>query len=373
MKSKKIISLVLASVLTMSMLAGCGEKASTPEGEKSDKLKVTLLGAGYGDKSFWDSAKTGVEQAGETYKDKIEINVVDMSPDTKKWNAAMHEAGESDADLIITGGFQQIDNMYDIIPQYTDKKWIGFDTALDYSKADLENVYTMGYMANQSGYLAGMTAAYMTTSKNEGINEDKVVGFVGGMENTPIVGDFLVGYIEGIKAVDPEIKVITSYVNSFEDSAKGKEIALSQFNSKADVVFSVAGAAGTGCIEAAANVGKYVIGVDSDQSLLYEGRPEQKHIVTSALKKVDESIVYSIGRALEEKLPYGTYEVLGAKENAIGLVYNDIFKSYVDEDFQAKLKAAEEDLKADKIKVTSAFDMTNDEIKELADSVRPGK
>ncbi|MEG2843180.1 MAG: BMP family ABC transporter substrate-binding protein, partial [Ruthenibacterium sp.] len=248
-----------------------------------------------------------------------------MTSDTKKWPTAMFEAGDSDADLIITGGFQQVDNMQDIASQYPDKKWISFDTALNYEENEIGNVYSMGYQVNQAGYLAGMVAAELTTSEKEGINPEKIIGFVGGMENTPIIGEFLVGYIEGAKSVDPEIKIVTSYTNSFEDSAKGKEITLAQFNSdKADVVFAVAGASGTGCIEAAANEGKYVIGVDSDQSLLYEGRTEQKSIVTSALKRVDQSIINAVGRHLDGTLPYGTYEVLGLKDDCVGIVYNDI-------------------------------------------------
>ena len=222
-----------------------------------------------------------------------------------------HISGDFLADLLFQHGIVRGDNFRQYIADqapycllYT--SWISYDTVLDYEAYDLQNVYSMGYNSNESGYLAGMVAAYVTTSGAEGTNPDKVIGFVGGMENTPSVDDFLVGYIEGAQAVDPEIKVVSSYVNNFDDSAKGKEIALSQINSdKVDIIFAAAGAAGTGCIEAASDSGTFFIGVDSDQRLEYEGNPEQAVIVTSAMKRVDQSIINAVGRSLEGTLPYG--------------------------------------------------------------------
>lgn len=371
-KWKQVGGAVLAIVMTASLgLAGCG-KEETKEKDDKEVVKVTLLAGGYGDKSFNDSARAGVEALEKTYSGKVEVNIVDMSTDTSKWQAAMYEAGDSDTDIIVTGGFQQTDNVQQIAQEYPDKKWISYDTILDYEGADLSNVYSMGYMSNQAGYLAGMVAAYVTTSGEEGTNPDKVIGFVGGMENTPSVDDFLVGYIEGAQAVDPEIKVVSSYVNNFDDSAKGKEIALSQINSdKADVIFAAAGAAGTGCIEAASDEGVFFIGVDSDQSLEYEGKQEQAVIVTSAMKRVDQSIINAVGRALDGNLPYGEYEKLGMKEECVGIVENDLYKANVPEEGRNAVTQAMSDLKDGKTEVKSAYDMTSDEIKAMADAVRP--
>ena len=380
---------IVAGLLLVTMVMGCvacgaddnskktetqkteGSTENGNEGVTEDPIKVTLLGAGYGDKSYWDSAKAGMERLNEVYGDRVEVNIVDMTADTKKWPGATYEAADSDADLIITGSFQQLDNMETIAPEYPDKDWVMFDSTLDFDTYDLSNVYNMDYRANESGYLAGMVAAHMTTTDNEGINPDKCIGFVGGMDNNPIIHDFLIGYIEGAKAVEPDIKIAVSYLGSFEDSAKAKETAMAQFNSNnVDVVFSVAGAAGTGCIEAAANDGKYVIGVDSDQTLLYEGRPEQNRIITSALKRVDESIIYAVGKYLDGDLPFGKNEVLGVKENAAGIVYNDILTGYVGEDFIKTLKEAEEKIASGEIKVTSSSDITTDQVNEMVQSVK---
>ena len=372
---KKVL---VAGVLTMTVgLTACGQASSESKDTSSSKkdgdvLKVTLLGGGYGDKSFNDSAKEGVEALEEKYPGKVEVNIVDMTVDTKKWQAAMYEAGDSDADIIITGGFQQTDNLQEIAPQYPDKKWIAYDLSPDYDNYDLENVYSVGYKSNEAGYLAGMVAGYMTESGAEKTNEDKVVGFVGGMSNTPTVNNYLVGYIQGAQAVDPEIKVATSYVNSFEDSAKAKEIALSQVNSdKADVVFAAAGAAGTGCVESAYDTNTWFIGVDSDQSLEYEGKKEQEAIITSAMKRVDQSLINAIGRALDGTLPYGEYEELGLEDDCVGIVENDTYNAAMSEEGKEAVKQAQEDIKNGKIDLKSSYDLSNDEINEMINNVKP--
>lgn len=370
---RKLFSLALVMVITLSFLTGCSKTNSQTPSNKvtGKKIKVTLLGAQFGDKSYWDSSKRGIETAGEKFKDKIEINVVDMTPDRTKWKDALVEASEGDSDLIITGTWDQEENLEEIASQYPDKKYILFDSPVDYEKYDCKNVYSMGYKANESGYLAGLVGAYMTESKNEGINPEKTIGFVGGMDNTPIINDFLVGYIEGAKSIEPNIKVAVSYIGSFTDSAKAKELALAQFNSRnVDIIFSVAGASGTGTIEAAGEVGKYAIGVDSDQSALYEGRKEQSVIVTSALKRVDNSILNSISKYLDGTLPFGKYEVLGINDDAIGIVKNDIFKGLVDSDFISKIEKAEQQLKNGEIKVTSAFDIDQEQVKKMVNSVQ---
>ena len=145
---------------------------------------------------------------------------------------------------------------------------------MDYSSGDLSNVLSVLFDSNQSGFLAGAAAAYYTESENG--NADKVIGFVGGTESST-VNNFLVGYAEGAKYVDPEIKVLTAYVGDFLDTAKAKDLANAQMSEGADVVFQVAGAAGNGVIEAASEKeGTVAIGVDSDQYAALEGSDLQQ-------------------------------------------------------------------------------------------------
>ncbi|RKI80881.1 BMP family ABC transporter substrate-binding protein [bacterium 0.1xD8-71] len=118
----------------------------------------------------------------------------------------------------------------------------------------------------------------------EGTNPEPIIGLIGSMEH-PIITDWIVGYVEGARSVEPDIKVIVSYVGSWDDSAKGKELALAQYNQGADIIITPAETAALGCVEAAKESGKYIIGIDVDQSMAFKGIDED-----AANKDVDFSV-----------------------------------------------------------------------------------
>ena len=88
-----------------------------------------------------------------------------------------------------------------------------------------------------------------------------------------------IGYIEGAKSVNPDIKVDTRYTNDYVDTAIAKEYGLSMINdNNCDLIWGVAGNAGNGAAEAAFETGKaYFLGVDSDQELTLALRPGRHH------------------------------------------------------------------------------------------------
>ena len=145
--------------------------------------------------------------------------------------------------MIILGTWQMTESLEAIAPWNPNVKYIIFDTEVDYSKGNLDNVYSITYKQNEGSFLAGALAAMITNSDLPKVNSDKAIGFLGGMD-IPVINDFLVGYIEGALYIDPEIKVDISYIGSFDDSAKGKEMALAQYNRGVDIGFNVAGQAG---------------------------------------------------------------------------------------------------------------------------------
>ncbi|MEG2843181.1 MAG: BMP family ABC transporter substrate-binding protein, partial [Ruthenibacterium sp.] len=84
---KKLLAIMMAAILAGSVLVGCTKapesKAESAAGSTSasaapteDVVNVTLLGAGYGDKSFWDSAKAGAEALEATYPGKVKVKIV---------------------------------------------------------------------------------------------------------------------------------------------------------------------------------------------------------------------------------------------------------------------------------------------------------
>ena len=331
MKKKWLCSL-LAMTMTAAMLFGCGSDKDTAKDsgkEASDeasgeKVKVSLLVTGsFGDKAFNDSAQAGMERLESEMGDKVEIEMIEMGNDKTKFEGSLLDASESDADIIVTGLWDMKEITENVAQDFPDKKYIIYDTDIDYAAGDLSNVYSMSYKQNEGAFLAGVLAASATVSDMEHANADATIGFVGAKDTAAVINDSAVGFIEGARFVNPDIKVLVSYVGSYVDSATAKELALTQYSSGADVVFVAAGPASVGAIEAAAESQKYIIGVDSDQALAYEGKPEAEYIISSAIKGVGDSIVKAVERSLNDELPYGEHEILGLEDEVVGLADNE--------------------------------------------------
>ena len=151
--------------------------------------------------------------------------------------------------------------------------------------------------------------------------------------------------------------VIVQYAGGWNDPAKGKELALAMYQQGADIVFQVAGGTGVGVFQAAQEMGKYAIGVDSDQAtIINDTNPEQAtFIITSMMKNVDNSLYRAMKMYIEGTLPFGTVENLGVAEGGVGLAKNQWLDAVATAEIKAKLDQAEKDLLDGKITVDSAY------------------
>ncbi|WP_067139397.1 BMP family lipoprotein [Oceanivirga salmonicida] len=360
----KIIKVLSTIMFLVVFLVSCGGSESTSEEKKDGKLNVAILLNGtLGDKAFFDSAANG----GKMIEEKLGANVkiVEMTEDETKWLPTLTDFSEDeDTDIIIVGTWQMKEKLEQLAPNYPDKKYIIFDTSVNYKEFDLPNVYSIEYKQNEGSFLAGAVAALETKTG--------LVGFVGGME-IQVVNDFLLGYIQGVKSINKDIKMNISYIGDFKDSAKGKELALAQINQGSDIIFQVASTAGLGVIDAVTEKNKLSIGVDSDQAVAFLDKDSEKanHILTSALKRIDISLFRAIKLAKEDKLPWGEREVLGIQEECIGIAKNDIFNNLASKETIEKVNKLEKEILEGKIKVDTAYGKTTEQIAEIKNTVKP--
>ena len=220
--------------------------------------------------------------------------------------------------------------------------------------------------------MVAAAAAMMTTDESlEMIDpSNKVIGFLGGMENS-VIKDFLVGYIQGAKDVEPEIQVALAYVGNFYDSAAGKDMALTQYQNGADIGYNVAGSAGLGQIEAAVDSGRYAFGVDSDQAALLPDYAA--NIPTSALKNVGNSLIRAIKLDMDGELEYGQLEYLGFAEGGVELVKDAHYEEVVPEAIRTKIEELQQQITDGEITVPTALGdnaMSEEDIQALIDSVK---
>ena len=311
----KKLALVL---LTLILLAACGTAAPEEEPVETKVYKVALLVGELGDLSFNDSAARGVKQADEEFDD-VEVEIIEYGTAVDKYESSLLDTADKGYDMIFTSSTLQ-EFVEAHAAEFPDTVFGVFDTEIDFSKGNLDNVYGIIYKANEASFLGGYLAAKLS--------QTGVISFLGGMD-IPVISDFLVGYIQGAQLANPNVKVAITYAGSWGDSAKGKELALTMFNNqKADVIFNVAGGTGIGGIEASVETGKWSLGVDSDQALIF-GEPTANFIPTSALKNVDLSILRAVELEYEGKIPYGQVENLGIAENGVGIADNDYYKKLI--------------------------------------------
>lgn len=322
-----------------------GDQASQPAGAESIKA-VYYVNSTLGDKSFFDSAQAGMEKAGAELG--ISFKTVEGGVNPSDWASGLETVVASgDYNVVVVGTSQMVDITKELAERNPDITFIFFDSLIE----GVPNVYSMLYSQSEGSFLAGAFAALVTTSTElDKANPDKVIGFVGGMD-IPIINDFLYGYEQGASYIDPEVKVVASYVGDFVNAPKAKELALAQIDSqKADIIFNVASAAGLGTLEGANEKGVYSIGVDANQNPLYPGS-----VLTSMLKNVDQSIYRAFDLLIKGELPLGTGETLGIREGAIGLAKDELYDQYVPQSIKDKLVEIEQKVANGEIKVESAL------------------
>lgn len=367
---KRIIALTLSLLMAVSLLTSCGETNtntgvdSTGEEQKQDTVKVAcMLNGLLGDKGLLDSAAEGVQRA-EAELEGLEVKIIEAGYDASKWEATLEDLSSQDYDIIITGLYSMKEYVQLIAPEYPDVKYIVFDTTPDYEQYDLENVFSITYMQNEGAFLAGALAALVSQSDMPLVNSDNnVISVVGGVDS-PVINDFVVGYIQGAKYVDPSITVLNAYIASVSDAPKCKDVSLQMYAQNSNVNFSPSGGAVMGSMDAAKEAGKYVIGVDADQAMQFmETDPEMADLVlTSAIKNVGQSLYLALERYLNDDIPWGTSEVMGLEEGTVGLAKNEIYEKTVPQEIKDQIDEIEQKVISGEIEVKSALMMTTEEL-----------
>lgn len=387
---KKRFTLITLCILMLALLAGCGApkapQASTQPSESqapSDSAQTQTPAAGNqtgekkliyvfiknrGDLSFWDSMAEGGDRAVKDFADRADIRVIETTGDLQANLTAMYEAADAGADMIMTAS-EFKDNLVQVAQEFPDIMMvITGENVVDQA----DNIYGFDFRTSEAAFLAGIVAADIASQNLEGTAGQKTIGFIGGMDESVVIQEFLLGYIQGAKYADPQTTIVSNYVGGWNDPDTARTQALTQFNdAKADIIFACAGGSGNGVHTAAADAGKYVIGVDSDQSQMYaEDKAIQSRFVTSVLKLGGNVIYNTIERFLDEgTLPVGQYDVTGVKGQAVGIVQNELFDSYVSDEGKQLLKKAEQDIIDGKVEIIGALDKEQDEIKSLIEEL----
>lgn len=331
-----IFRAILAAVLAVSAV-GCRMRDYAAEGEgKKEKVAVVFDIGGKDDRSFNAAANVGMLRA----KKELPILLRDVEPgDPTSIEPALRAFAQYGYNLITGVGFAQGPIVGQVALDYPQLHFVLID-----SLVELPNAASLLFKEHEGSFLVGMIAAYKSSTGT--------IGFVGGMD-IPLIHRFATGYEEGARHVNPEIRLLKNYVGitdaAWNNPGKGRELANSQYEQGADVIFQAAGNSGLGVFDAAESYQKFAIGCDSNQNWIKPG-----HVLTSMLKRVDNAVYSIVKDEVEGKFKGGVH-LYGLENDGVGYALDEYNRALIPAWVIAKVEEARQDIIAGKIKVTDAM------------------
>jgi basic membrane protein A and related proteins len=322
--ASKLAVTVLLIALTLATAAATAQEFSPA---------VVFDMGGKFDKSFNEAAYNGAERfkkdTGITYREFEVTNEAQREQ-------ALRNMARRGSQIVVGIGFSQASGIEKVAKEFPAIKFTIIDAVVD-----LPNVQSIVFKEHEGSFLVGMAAAMASKTGK--------VGFVGGMD-IPLIRKFALGYDEGAKYVNPKIEIFQNMTGTtpaaWNDPTRGGELARSQFDRGADVVYAAAGATGLGVLQAAKDKGRLAIGVDSNQNHLHPGT-----ILTSMVKRVDLAVYETLKSAKDGAWKPGLRN-LGVAEGGVGYALDEHNRKLITPEMEKRLTQARADIIAGKIKVT---------------------
>ncbi|MDR0909902.1 MAG: BMP family ABC transporter substrate-binding protein [Spirochaetaceae bacterium] len=362
---KKFIGVLAILLLVAGTVFANGQQggASAPAAASSSAIKdpqgnditVRLLtdASGIDDKSFNAAAWRGILRFyGDTLdnpKGRGSFYDVVTAANQDMYVPNIQQATDEKYSLIVATGFTLADALKSVAENNPDQKYM----IVDVDWLGLPNILEAVYAEQEGSYLVGVIAALK--AKADGIQNPKF-GFIGGVPGSTIT-KFEVGYIQGILSVIPDAQIVDYYANTWDNPALAKTQAKNWYDSGVYIIYSAAGATGNGTIAQAKEYrtqGKNVwaIGVDSDQYADGLYTDTDSAVLTSMLKKVENSLVYGLN-AIKDGSFKGEVIRFDLKSDGVG--YATTNTKALTSDITSQVDAVKADIVSGKIKVTASY------------------
>jgi basic membrane protein A len=307
-------------------------------------VALIISQGGLGDQSYNDLAYSGFKKAlAET---KLVGKPVESKDVVAQAADILRRASDAGFGLVVDLEYSHGDALQTVAKDYADTDYV----ILNQVKSG-KNVASVLFQEQEGSYLAGALATLVAKDSSiKGMSGKPVIGVIGGTKSVGI-DKFIVGYIQGARAIDPQAEVKVAYSNNFGDPAIGLQMAKAMFDGGANVVYQVAGGTGLGVIQAAKQAGKFAIGVDTDQDSVAPG-----FVLTSMIKRTDVAVETVVKNYADGKFPGGQTVMLGLKQDGVGLSAMTYTKDKIPAADIAKIDDMKAKILSGEIKVWNAVD-----------------
>ena len=341
---KKIMALLLALVMVLSLTACGGSEAPAADAPAAaSEFKVAMV-TDYGDitdQSFNQTTWEACLKFGETTGTEVKY-YKPTTNDTAGRVASVELAIAEGYNVIVMPGYAFGGTIAEVSGNYPDIKFIALDVAkgdlletavalkgesYDYNPDNwtltdyvhMDNVYCAIYQEELSGYMAGYAAVKLGYTK---------LGFLAGMA-VPAVMRFGYGYVQGVDAAAKELGITVdmkyAYGNQFFGDADITAVMDTWYQGGTQIVFACGGGIWTSAAEAAKKVGGKLIGVDTDQKPVIDGQFGEGMTITSAMKGLAPTTIDT----LTDVVVNGKWADYAGKIVSLGLVSEDPAANYV--------------------------------------------
>lgn len=298
----------LLTMIAVFMLVGCGKKEEIQE----DVIKVAMVSdlAGVEDGSFSQLTWEGLKSFGETHENVEVSYVTPKDTNTTELVSNIDNLVVKGNQVIVVAGFAFQEAIEEASANYPDVDFVLIDGVVD-----ADNVASVSFAENESGFLAGVASALESKSKK--------VGYLGGID-VPAVVNYGKGFVQGVEYANEHFETdvaVSDYVYSgtFTDFNVGQMLSGGMYDKGVDIIMATAGVATQGAIsEAKQRGGVYVVGCDSDQYA--DGLDENGSVVlTSGMKYIDVAVIDILTKWINNEFPSGEIIEMSAQSNGVGL------------------------------------------------------
>lgn len=316
---KKTIKTMLVAVLMLAVLSvSCTKDKKTEKvAEQKSGYKIALVVESTIDDKGWCQAMyDGLVEAKKELGDKITFKVFEKMLAIDSGSTFRQCAAEG-YDLILAHGAQYKNSIIEVAEDFP-------NVAFAYGTADIiagDNIFTYMPESEETGYLAGLIAGYMT--------ESNIVGLVGPVDG----GDaarYNRGYVMGVQKANPRAKILVAHTGSFSDNVKANEIATSQIRNGADVLTGSAQQA-VGALVATADAKKSWVAQDYAQLDTEAGK---NYCYAAASYNYGAVIIDLVNNYLDKGIKGGVCIPLNFHNNGFMFKYNDALKGEIPLDVQ---------------------------------------
>jgi len=288
-------------------------EAAGDGGEDFSAKMVTDVG-GVDDRSFNESAWAGLTEFGEDYPE-AEVDYI-QSGDAADYLPNLQQLAREGTDISFAIGFLMADDVQTVADQNPDQNFAIVDEVVtDGDGNPIDNLASITFAEHEGSFLVGAIAAMHT--------ENDQVGFLGGVES-PLIKKFENGFKAGVKHVDSDIDIAVQYAQDFNDASTGQNIADTMYSNGADIIYHAAGGTGNGLFTEAIDRNEsgeevWAIGVDQDQALTEGDWSEGNVILSSMVKRVDQSVYNVAEDTMNGNFPGGETVEFGLEDDGVGI------------------------------------------------------